>query len=127
MGSTTLGSAWGNQEEGKWLDCPKSSGAGCRKVDDTPYDVLCNFGSTNGIRWFSELGCLCVSVWTDYGYYQFNLAVSGSNTARLFSLMRLTTTPTNQGMVAGVSRKYKIRYFRPNEGEEWLNGYRRRL
>ena len=34
--------------------------------------------------------------------------------------MRLTSTPTNQGMVPGVSQKYKIRYFRPNEGEEWL-------
>ena len=34
--------------------------------------------------------------------------------------MRLTSTPTNHGMVPDVSPKYKIGYFRPNEGEEWL-------
>ena len=102
------GSAWGNQEEGKWLDCPKSSDAGCRKVDDTPYDVLCKLA----YKWHQVLsesgggGCLFGRITS----YSVNLAELGSNTvntARLFSLMRLTSTPTNQGMVPGVSPKYR--------------------
>ena len=95
-------------------------------VHDTPYDVLCQFGlqMASGGFHFSESGCLCYCVSLDgLLYYQLNLAVLGSNTARLLSLMRkmrLTTSPTNQGIVPGVSQKYKIRYFRPNDGEEWL-------
>lgn len=62
--------------------------------------------SRDGIRWVFRAGG---SVWTDHGITKLNLAVLGSNTARLFSLMRLTSTPTNHGIVPSVSPKYNMR------------------
>ena len=47
----------------KWLDCPKSSDAGCRMVHDTPYDVLCKLVYKWHQVLFSVGGmCVCVSV-----------------------------------------------------------------
>ena len=59
-GSTTLGSAWGNPEGEKWLDCPKSSGAGYGRVLDIRYDVLCKFGLQMASGGLQESGSVCV-------------------------------------------------------------------